>query len=249
MGLIGKNTIQKHITYPNNSLNPPTTISFPLHQLYVFFFSICFLFSFQNHNIHNIQSFFQSGARKEDESCLTFTYGSESKLSGSGVSTSVKMGEFNLTVDEPKAFPGGTNAGPNPLDLMCASLGTCQEITYKLYATVMDIPMNSVSAKVTGDINLSGFVGVGEKIGFSGVAVEITIDAPDASDEQLNMLKGAVDAHCPLVASLVNPLALTTTVVKIDASSGSSNPSDNLKEGVMALVSAAKEGTSKLYCC
>lgn len=207
------------------------------------------MFSFQNHNIHNIQSFFQSGARKEDESCLTFTYGSESKLSGSGVSTSVKMGEFNLTVDEPKAFPGGTNAGPNPLDLMCASLGTCQEITYKLYATVMDIPMNSVSAKVTGDINLSGFVGVGEKIGFSGVAVEITIDAPDASDEQLNMLKGAVDAHCPLVASLVNPLALTTTVVKIDASSGSSNPSDNLKEGVMALVSAAKEGTSKLYCC
>ena len=159
------------------------------------------------------------------------------------------MGEFELTVDEPKAFPGGTNAGPNPLDLMCASLGTCQEITYKLYATVMDIPMNSVSAKVTGDINLSGFVGVGEKIGFSGVAVEITIDAPDASDEQLNMLKGAVDAHCPLVASLVNPLALTTTVVKIDASSGSSNPSDNLKEGVMALVSAAKEGTSKLYCC
>ena len=113
----------------------------------------------------------------------------------------------------------------------------------------MDIPMNSVSAKVTGDINLSGFVGVGEKIGFSGVAVEITIDAPDASDEQLNMLKGAVDAHCPLVASLVNPLALTTTVVKIDASSGISNPSDNLKEGVMALVSAAKEGTSKLYCC
>jgi len=96
------------------------------------------------------------GARTEDESCLTFTYGCESKLDGEGVATKVKLGEFALTVDEPANFPGGSNAGPNPLDLMCASLGTCQEITYKLYATVMDIPLNSVSAKVSGDINLSG---------------------------------------------------------------------------------------------
>jgi len=181
------------------------------------------------------------GARKEDESCLTFTYGSTSKLSGSGVATEVDLpGGFKLNVDEPANFPGGENKGPNPLDLMCVSLGTCQEITYKLYATVMDIDLKSVSAKVTGDINLSGFVGVGEKIGFSNVNVEITLDAPDATDEQLNMLKGAVDAHCPLVASLTNPLELNTSIVKVDSTS-TSNPTDNLKEGVMALVSAATE--------
>jgi putative redox protein len=104
----------------------------------------------------------------------------------------------------------------------------------------MEIPLKSVSAKVTGDINLSGFVGVGEKIGFSNIDVEISLDAPDATDEQLNTLKGAVDAHCPLVASLVNPLDLTTNLVKAEPA-GSTNPSDNLKEGVMALVSAAKE--------
>jgi len=182
------------------------------------------------------------GARTEDATCLTFTYGSESKLSGEGVSTSVTLpGGFNLTVDEPEAFPGGSNAGPNPLDLMCASLGTCQEITYKLYATVLDIPMKSVSAKVSGDINLSGFVGVGEKIGFSGVNVEITLDAPDASDEQLEALKGAVDAHCPLVSSLQNPLDLTTSVVKAEPNKSSDRTQNNLVEGVMGLIGAAKE--------
>jgi hypothetical protein len=93
----------------------------------------------------------------------------------------------------------------------------------------MEIPLKSVSAKVTGDINLSGFVGVGEKIGFSNIDVEISLDAPDATDEQLNTLKGAVDAHCPLVASLVNPLDLTTNLVKAEPA-GSTNPSDNLKE-------------------
>ena len=182
------------------------------------------------------------GARKEDESCLTFTYGSTSKLAGEGVATSVELtGGFTLSVDEPAAFPGGSNAGPNPLDLMCASLGTCQEITYKLYATVMDIPLKSASAQVSGDINLSGFVGVGPKVGFSGIQVEMTLDAPDATDEQLTMLKGAVDAHCPLVASLNNPLNLTTSVVKVEPASASAIAQDNLKDGVMALVAAAKE--------
>ena len=38
----------------------------------------------------------------------------------------------SLVVDEPETMPGGGNAGTNPLDLMCASLGTCQEITYKM---------------------------------------------------------------------------------------------------------------------
>ena len=35
--------------------------------------------------------------------------------------------------------------------------------------------------------------------------VEVTLDAPDASDEQLTALKGAVDAHCPLVVRLRIP--------------------------------------------
>ena len=187
------------------------------------------------------------GARQEDESCLTFTYSSESKLAGDGVSTKVTLpGGFDFTIDEPEAFPGGSNAGPNPLDVMCASLGTCQEITYKLYATVMDIDLKSVSASVDADINLSGFVGVGEKVGFSGINVDITIDAPDASDEQLDALKGAVDAHCPLVATLVNPLDLTTKVVKAEPTGSTEIPQKNLVEGVMALIGAAKEDDKAL---
>ena len=45
-------------------------------------------------------------------------------------------------------MPGGQNKGCNPLDLFCGSFGTCQEITYKMYATVMGIELKSISAKV-----------------------------------------------------------------------------------------------------
>ena len=51
------------------------------------------------------------------------------------------------------------NKGANPLDIMCGAFGTCQEITYKMYGTVMGIPINSVSAEVKAPCDLRGLVG------------------------------------------------------------------------------------------
>lgn len=190
------------------------------------------------------------GARKEDPACLTFTYGSTSKLE-TGTKTEVQMANpdpdgaaFKMTCDEPTTMPGGTNAGPNPLDLLCASLGTCQEITYKLYATVMDVPLNSVSAKVTGDIDLRGFVGLIPKAGFEKLTVEITLDAPDATDAQLDALKAAVDAHCPLVASLSKPLKIGTEIKCVEG--GKNSDAETLKDGVVGVVAAGKEDEAAL---
>lgn len=188
------------------------------------------------------------GARKEDPACLTFTYGSTSKLE-TGVKTNVEMANpagdaFKMTLDEPPAMPGGTNAGPNPLDVVCASLGTCQEITYKLYATVMDVPLNSVSAKVTAEIDLRGFVGLIPKAGFEKIDVDIAIDAPDATDAQLDQLKAAVDAHCPLVASLSQPLKLNTVLKCVEG--GKNSDANKLKDGVMGVIAAGKEDEKAL---
>merc|ERR1712070_120473 len=77
-------------------------------------------------------------AAKEDGDCLKMTYGSESKLE-TGFASKVTLTDGAFTIDEPETMPGGTNQGPNPLDVFCGSFGTCQEITYKMYATVMGI--------------------------------------------------------------------------------------------------------------
>ena len=36
---------------------------------------------------------------------------------------------------------GGTNQGPRPSEYVLAALAACQEVTYRLYADALDIPL------------------------------------------------------------------------------------------------------------
>ena len=117
-------------------------------------------------------------------------------------------------VDEPPMMPGGKDAGPNPMDLCLGALGTCQEIAYKAYATAMGIPLRSVACELSGDLDLAGFLGVDPDAprGFTKITGTVTVDA-DATEEQLAMLKGAVDGHCPMCDFLVGTCSMTLTTV------------------------------------
>src|SRR5271167_3271049 len=81
-----------------------------------------------------------------------------------------KIRQFSLTVDEPPTL-GGSDAGPNPVELVLAALATCQEITYRAYATALGVPLDSVSVKLDGVLDLRGFFAVDERVraGFSEI--------------------------------------------------------------------------------
>src|SRR6187551_1294843 len=76
------------------------------------------------------------------------TFAIDSKLE-TDYRTSVKIRDFELTVDEPEKI-GGSDAGPTPVELVLAALGTCQEIVYATYARVLGIPLNGVSIHAEG---------------------------------------------------------------------------------------------------
>jgi putative redox protein len=117
-----------------------------------------------------------------------------------------KIRQFSVTVDEPPAL-GGSDAGPNPVELVLAALATCQEITYRAYATALGIPLEGVSVRLDGVLDLRGFFAVDESVrpGFTRVQGTVTLKS-SASQEELAKLKEVVDAHCPVLDILRAPV-------------------------------------------
>ena len=117
-----------------------------------------------------------------------------------------QLRQFSLTVDEPPSL-GGSDAGPNPVELVLAALATCQEITYRAYATALGVPLESVSVKLEGVLDLRGFFAVDDRVrsGFTGVQGTVTLKSL-ATQEELAKLKAVVDAHCPVLDILRAPV-------------------------------------------
>ena len=124
---------------------------------------------------------------------------------GDGVNSTVAIRQFSVGVDEPPGL-GGQDAAPNPVEYILAALGSCQEITYRLYADALGIPLNGVSVQLTGTIDLRGFFNVQQDIrpGYQSIEAEVVLDSP-ASEPELARLKEIVDRHCPVLDILRNP--------------------------------------------
>ena len=116
----------------------------------------------------------------------------------------VKVRQFQVGVDEPEAL-GGSDKAPNPVEFALISLATCQEITYRLYADSLDIPLRDVKVSLKGELDLRGFFGVdsSKRPGFTKITGTVNFDS-DATEPQLLKLKQIVDRHCPVLDLLTN---------------------------------------------
>jgi putative redox protein len=85
-------------------------------------------------------------------------------------------------------------------------LGYCKEITYRVYTDALGIPLNGVSVRLTGAIDLRGFFNVEKSTrpGYQQIEVEVMLDRP-ASETGLARLKDIVESHCPVLDILRNP--------------------------------------------
>lgn len=60
----------------------------------------------------------------------------------------VTAGGHALRADEPPEA-GGTDTGPSPWELLCASLGACTAVTLRMYADRKAWPLDGVTVTVT----------------------------------------------------------------------------------------------------
>lgn len=129
-----------------------------------------------------------------------------------GLHRAVGIRGFTVEVDEPPAL-GGEDKAPNPVEYALAALATCQEITYRLHADALGIPLNDVSVKLEGELDLRGFFGAADGVrpGFQGITGSVSFDS-SASAEELQRLKQVVDAHCPVLDLFSNPTPIRIAI-------------------------------------
>lgn len=141
---------------------------------------------------------------------MTFTVGAELTES---LKMDVDIRQHRITVDEPTAL-GGTDEGPNPVELVLAALTTCQAITYRVWAMKLGIALESVNVEADGDIDLRGFFGVDDTVrpGYSAVRLRVKLDGPE-SPERYQELADAVDGHCPVLDFTGTAVPVERTIV------------------------------------
>ncbi|HEY9098911.1 MAG TPA: OsmC family protein [Thiobacillus sp.] len=98
----------------------------------------------------------------------------------SDVRCSAKVRDFApLIIDEPPELGGG-DAGVNPVELVLVALGTCQEIMYSAYASVMGVQLNKVKVHLRGYLDLRGLLSMDPAIssGYQKITFETEVDSP-----------------------------------------------------------------------
>lgn len=123
-----------------------------------------------------------------------------------GVACTATIRQHALAVDEPTGL-GGTDTGPNPVELVLAALGTCQAITYRIWAALLGVRLDGVEFETEGDLDIAGLLGLREGVrpGCGGIRHRVILIGPE-SEERYRELMAAVDEHCPVLDIVANPV-------------------------------------------
>jgi uncharacterized OsmC-like protein len=107
---------------------------------------------------------------------------------------------------------GGAGTAACSGDLLLGALAACAQITCQMVAESQGVPLQRVDVTVEGDLDLRGTLGIARKapVGFAAIRTHFKIDAPDATDEQVERLRRSSEAYCTVLQTLTTPPPITT---------------------------------------
>ena len=128
------------------------------------------------------------------------------------IACSVEVGQ---TLFEAQAHSGvgGPGTAACSGDLLLGALAACAQLTCQLVATAMGIPFEHIRVDVEGQMDLSGTLGISKDVpvGFQDIHARFDVRAPDATPEQLAVLKEKTEQYCVVMQTLLKPPPIRTT--------------------------------------
>lgn len=120
---------------------------------------------------------------------------------------------FSTDTDHPGIF-AATDNGPTPPEMVMVGLAGCLTAGVASVATNRGIQLKSVTASVTGNMDLRGILGADPDVrnGFGGLRVSYTIDA-DASREEIEAIVAQSQKRSAVYDVITNPTNVSVEVV------------------------------------
>jgi putative redox protein len=118
--------------------------------------------------------------------------------------TAIEVRDHVVVSDEPEE-KGGTDTGPEPMELLLASLGACTVITLRMYARRKGWPLDGVRAEVAFDDR-----GQGTRLIRMSVTCEGALDG--AQRDRLLQIANACPVHKILTGGVMVETTLRLTI-------------------------------------
>lgn len=124
-----------------------------------------------------------------------------------GLRAVVTVRDFTFIADEPVSL-GGTDEGPNPVEIVLGALAACQEIVIAAYAAVLGINVKRVRVQVKGHLDLRGFLNLDDTVrpGFTEIEYVTTIESDETDRVKQDQLIYFATNKCPVLDILQHPV-------------------------------------------
>jgi uncharacterized OsmC-like protein len=118
---------------------------------------------------------------------------------------------FTLEADHPPQFASADN-GATPVEMVLSALASCLTAGVAAVAQHRGIQLKSVRAKVEGDMDIAGILGVDPDVrnGFSAIRVSFDIDA-DATPDEIAALVAQSQKRSAVFDIIANPANVTVS--------------------------------------
>ncbi len=128
---------------------------------------------------------------------------------GEGFHQEVFVDSHRLAADEPEES-GGTGRGPDPYDLLLASLGACTSITITMYAQSEGLPLRGVTTRLQhSNVHADDCAECETEEGkIDWIDLHIELDGPLDDEQRSKLLE--IAEKCPVHQTLISE-----TVIRI----------------------------------
>lgn len=122
-----------------------------------------------------------------------------------------RRGKFSLQSDEPVSLLG-TDTAVSPAEYVLQGLAGCYGVTLAACAARRGLQLRKVELELAFDVDLNGFLGIDKSVrpGAREIRVQVRLDCPGASTEELQDLIAALEQASPIRDTLANPVQVST---------------------------------------